>query len=94
MDKFNVGDKGYWLQPDDELEHAAQFEVIDYNPDGFGWLKWVKYKVAIGPKPHTWFLGNDASPDVFCSKVYSEAEYRKELAKKEYMEIQDDGTAD
>lgn len=95
-DKFKIGDTVYWLQTEDDLYSPDIGTVVDYNPDGMGWLKWVKYKVKFGKKDkeHYFYLGNNGSPDVFSSRVYSKKEYELLIAKTEYEEICDYGNGD
>lgn len=93
MDKFKIGDKMYWEQPGDLPEQFAIGIVVEYNPNGYGWLKWVKYKVDFG-KGYIWYMGNNCSPDVFCSKVYTTNEYKLLLDKMEYEKILDHGNGD
>ena len=96
-DKFKVGDKLYWVGVGHDPEGVAIGTVVLYNPNGISWIKGVKYEAEfIGKdgKPHTYYFGNDRSPDVFGSIVLTENEYKLRCAKKEYEEILDHGNGD
>lgn len=95
MDKFKVGDPIYWINADGE-DSVEIGRVIDYNPEGFGWLKMVKYQAAFTGEnaSHFVYLGNERSPDVWGSVVMTKDEYEKSVAKREYEELLDHGNGD
>ena len=89
--KHQIGDTVYFVQ--DDIYKPIVCKIIEYNPDGYGWLNWVKYKVSYG-KNGVMLIGDSRSPDVFIAKIYSVDEYNFELDKLEYSEINDHGNGD